>query len=83
MKILKDEGGQIVPTEKLDMMVIGAITIIVVVAMIMKVVSIDDIIKLVVAGFIGFMGRGLLQNATSNNESADPGSTDNQEQPQD
>ena len=27
MEILKDEGGQIVPTEKLDMMVIGAITI--------------------------------------------------------
>ena len=44
--------------------------------MVMKVVSVGDIIKLVVAGFIGFMGRGLLQNATSNNESTDAGSTD-------
>lgn len=73
MEILKDEGGQIVPTEKLDMMVIGAITIIVVVAMVMKVVSVEDIIKLVVAGFIGFMGRGILNQATSS--STDAGST--------
>jgi hypothetical protein len=62
MEILKDEGGQIVPTERIEFVLIGAITLIILVAMFLKIMNVETMVIFVLGVFGGVITSAKLLN---------------------
>ena len=77
MNILKDEGGQLVPTERIELALIGSVVFIVALAMILK-IDVGNLLTIIVSGFIGII-TGAKLNSLTTQESCD--STDETDSP--
>ena len=70
MNILKDEGGQLVPTERIELALIGSVVFIVALAMILK-IDVGNLLTIIVSGFIGIITGAKLNSLTTDTTSCD------------
>jgi|GEM_PF-7059686 len=54
MDIMEDESGQIVPTERIEIALIGSVVFIVTVAMLLK-LDVNTLLTIIISGFIGII----------------------------